>query len=239
MLRTLFIGLAMFATIPAFSQGSGGDYEYSSEIIWGINKNTNGGLIGGFILKYGRAVKDNYFETFGLELSNVKHPKEVRTQSITGNSFIWGKQNYLYAIRLQYGREKILFRKAPQQGVQINAFLAGGPTVGVVTPYYITVQTSLIESTSVPFNPNVHTNRRSILGAGTLFQGLGESQIKLGGNVKTGLNFEFGTFKRHVTGFEVGFMLEAFTEDIIIVPNAENRNIYPSAFITLFYGSRR
>ena len=27
------------------------DYEYTNEFVWGINKNTNGGLIGGFILK--------------------------------------------------------------------------------------------------------------------------------------------------------------------------------------------
>ena len=215
------------------------EYDYTSEVIWGINKNTNGGLIGGFILKHGREINNGLFEIFGVELSNVKHPKEQRTQTANGSTFIWGKQNYLYTVRLQYGREKILFKKAPQQGVQINAHLTLGPTIGLVTPYYISEALGPFESRSVPFDPDVHVNQRNIIGTGRLFQGLGEADVKIGANLKSALIFEFGTFKRNVTGFEVGFMLEAFTEEIVIVPQADNRAIFPSAFITLFYGSRK
>ncbi len=237
-----YVGLVTLLLV-LFSQFSFGqikqEYDYSSEIIWGINKNTNGGLIGGFILKYGREINEGFFETFGVELSNVKHPKEQRTQTANGSTFIWGKQNYLYTVRLQYGREKILFKKAPQQGVQINALLSVGPTIGLVAPYYISVALGPFESQSVPFDPDIHKSQRNIIGTGRLFQGLGEADFKLGANLKAGLNFEFGTFKRNVTGFEVGFMLEAFTEEIVIVPEAENRSVFPSAFITLFYGSRK
>lgn len=233
------VTLLLFSFSPFSTAQIKQEYDYSSEVIWGINKNTNGGLIGGFILKYGREINNGFFETFGVELSNVKHPKEQRTQTANGSTFIWGKQNYLYAIRFQYGREKILFKKAPQQGVQINAHLSVGPTVGLVTPYYISVALGPFESRSVPFDPVIHQNQRNIIGTGRLFQGLGESDIKIGANLKSALIFEFGTFKRNVTGFEVGFMLEGFTEEIIIVPQADNRAIFPSAFITLFYGSRR
>ncbi len=216
------------------------DYEYSSEVIWGINKNTNGGLIGGFMLKFGRERSEGLFESYGIELSNVKHPKEQRTQTNSGSTYIWGKQNYLYAIRLQYGREKILFKKAPQQGVQINAILAAGPTIGLLTPYYVAVASQNSQETvTVPFDPNLHSSQRVIIGTGGIFQGLGESSVKIGANVKTSLSFEFGTYKRHVTGFEVGFMLEAYTEEIVIMPNTDNRSIFPSAFVTLFYGARK
>ena len=34
-------------------------FEYQNEILWGINKNTNGGLIGGINLKFGNKIKDN------------------------------------------------------------------------------------------------------------------------------------------------------------------------------------
>ena len=215
------------------------EYDYTSEMIWGINKNTNGGLIGGFMIKRGREINNGLFEVMGVELSNVKHPKEQRTQTLNGSTYIWGKQNYLYSIRLQYGREKILFKKAPQQGVQINAHLSVGPTIGLVTPYYISESLGPFESRSVPFDPDIHINQRNIIGTGRLFKGLGESDVKIGANLKSAMIFEFGTFKRNVTGFEVGFMLEAFTEEIVIVPQADNRAIFPSAFITLFYGSRK
>ena len=95
-----------------FSQSLEAD-NYNTEFIWGVNKNTSGGLIGGFVARKSRRLSDRMFESFGLELVNVKHPQEVRRNSITGNFFIYGKSNYLYSIRLQYGRELILFKKAP------------------------------------------------------------------------------------------------------------------------------
>ena len=115
----------------------GEEYKYTSEWIWGINKNTNGGLIGGLMLRYSRTRGNEFYETFGLELSNVKHPSEVRFVGQTGAGFTYGKSHHLYAIRLQYGREKLLFRKANQQGVQISAMAAAGPTIGLEAPYYL------------------------------------------------------------------------------------------------------
>ena len=101
----LFIA-CVFLSTPAFSQESE-EYDYTREFIWGINKNTNGGLIGGIVFKYSKALSPTTFQSFGLELMNVKHPKESRRPtSYNGNSYIYGKQNYLYSIRLQYGREK-------------------------------------------------------------------------------------------------------------------------------------
>ena len=104
-----------------------------SEFTWGINKNTSGGLIGGLVFKKARKLKnEKVLETFGLEIMNVKHPQEVKRNSIqTGNLFIYGKSNYLYALRLQYGRDIILFKKAPHQGVEIKAVFAVGPTIGI------------------------------------------------------------------------------------------------------------
>ena len=56
----------------------GEEFEYTSEWIWGINKNTNGGLIGGLVLRHSRKKGNDLYQTFGLELSNVKHPSEAR-----------------------------------------------------------------------------------------------------------------------------------------------------------------
>jgi len=214
-------------------------YSYSREFIWGISKNTNSGLIAGMALKFSRSLRKDHFQSFGLEIVNVKHPKEARYHSFSGNTYIWGKQNYLFSIRPQYGREWVLFKKAPQQGVQINAILAGGPTIGLLTPYYVRVDGDTGGSTLEPFDPEVHTSTTDILGSGPFLKGLGESDILLGLNVKASLSFEFGTFKNDVTGFEAGFQLEAFPNEVIIVPGAENRAIFPSAFIMLFYGKRK
>jgi hypothetical protein len=52
-----------------------GNYEYDREYLLGVNKNTNGGMVGGFALKVGSRIDDSQFAYFGLELDNVKNPK--------------------------------------------------------------------------------------------------------------------------------------------------------------------
>jgi hypothetical protein len=215
-------------------------YDYQSEFTWGINKNTYGGLIGGFVFKKARKLNDRLLETFGLEIMNVKHPQEQRQNSpSTGNFFIYGKSNYLYAIRLQYGRDLILFKKAPQQGVEIKVVTAIGPTLGVVAPYYIERPADAGGYITIREQYNPSIGAEEIYGPGRLFEGLGESKLKLGANAKIALNFELGTIKSQVTGFEAGFLLDAYTSKVVMVPTAENYAVYPTLFFTLFYGSRK
>lgn len=212
------------------------DDDYSTEVTWGANKNTNGGLIGGLVFKLARRQKDDLFVTYGVEIMNVKHPEEQRYISATsGTSFIWGKQNYLYSIRGLYGREQILFKKAPQQGVQISALAAAGPTIGVVAPYYVLVANGQYEQ----YDPKFHQSISSVQGSGKLFQGLGESSIALGLNAKAGLSFEFGAFKNNVAGIELGVAGEAFTKEIILVPTQDNDAIFTSIYFSLYWGTRR
>jgi hypothetical protein len=242
-LRWSFLTLAGVG-ISCFAAGQTQDsYEYNSEFTWGVNKNSSGGLIGGFVFKKARKLNDRLLETFGLEIMNVKHPLEVRKSSrATGNFFIYGKSNYLYALRLQYGRDLILFTKAPQQGVEIKAVTAIGPSIGIVAPYYIerSVDNSYFVTVREQYDPaNPNHNFNNILGTGNLFQGIGESQIQLGLNVKAGLNFELGTIKSQVTGFEVGFLLDAYANKIELMPTADNYKLFPTVYFSLFYGSRR
>jgi hypothetical protein len=214
-------------------------YEYQSEFVWGVNKNTSGGLIGGFVFKKSRKLNDRVLETFGLEIMNVKHPQEVRRNSVTGNFFTYGKNNYLYAFRFQYGRDIILFKKAPQQGVEIKAVFAIGPSVGIVAPYYVewAPDGGGFFTVREQYRPEIPAEY--ILGPGRLFEGLGDSKIKMGANFKAALNFELGAFKSQVTGFEAGFLLDAYTSTIEMVPTAKNYSAFPTLFLTFFYGSRK
>ena len=228
----------MVLVLPLVSSAQlfdGEEYEYSSEWIWGINKNTNGGLIGGFMIRYSRSRGNDFFETFGLELSNVKHPSEVRFVGQTGAGFTFGKSNHLYAIRLQYGREKLLFRKANQQGVQISAMASAGPTLGLEAPYFLSIGDGRYEQ----YDPLRFPTPNGIVGPGRLFQGLGDSNVVPGVNSKASVLFEFGTYRSNVAGIEVGVMEEAFTRKVIIVPTQPNNSIYSSVFFTLFWGTRK
>jgi hypothetical protein len=233
----VFIGFTTLSSAVAQTQDS---YEYQSEFTWGINKNSFGGLIGGFVFKKAHKLNDRTLETFGLEIMNVKHPQEVRQNSqSTGNFFIYGKSNYLYALRFQYGRDYIVFRKAPQQGVEVKAVGAVGPSIGIQAPYYIerAANDGGFVTVREQYHPGIEASQ--IYGPGRLFEGLGESQIKLGINMKAAINFELGTTKSQVTGFEAGMLLDAYASKIELVPTAKNYSVFPTLFFTLFYGGRK
>ncbi len=232
--RVFYIAIII---IPGLAFGQlESDFEYSKEFIWGVNKNNRGGLIGGIVLKHSRIKSGRVYETFGLELMNIKHPKEQRyTSRQTGTSFVWGKQNFLYAIRTQYGLDRLMFKKAPQQGVQISLGVAGGPTIGIEAPYYILTQGGEYKQ----YDPNLYPNLRAIQGSGKLLQGIGESKLVPGINAKAGLSFEFGAFRNNVAGVEIGILTELYTRKIIIVPTQKNTAFYPTAFFTFFWGTRR
>lgn len=216
-----------------------GDYEYDQEILFGINKNTNGGLIGGFSVKVGSRIDETNFQFFGLDLANVKNPKEVRNQTVLGNSFIFGKSNYLYSIRPYYGRELLLFKKAPQQGVQVSILGAIGPTLGIIAPYIVQYAVNRVETVREQYDPEIHQSRFNILGPGRIFEGIGQSDLAVGANAKAAVNFEFGVFKSNVTGLELGYQLEGFTKEIPLMPTTENRQIFQSVYFTFFYGFRK
>ncbi|MGC1243909.1 MAG: hypothetical protein WA874_20110 [Chryseosolibacter sp.] len=239
MKRHLFSLALLIAFASAASAQTQDSYDYQSEFTWGINKNTFGGLIGGFMFKKAYKINDRVLQTYGLEIMNVKHPQELRQHSqSTGNFFIYGKSNYLYALRFQYGRDLILFKKAPQQGVEIKAVFAVGPSVGVVAPYYVeTGADAGMVTIRRPYNTDIRAEE--IYGPGRLFEGLGESTIKLGANAKAAMNFELGTIKSQVTGFEAGFLLDAYTSKIELVPTAKNYSVFPVLYFTLFYGGRK
>jgi len=241
----LLIIITVLGSASGYSQELDSD-SYSSEFIWGVNKNTAGGLIGGIVFRKSKQINPKLYESYGLELMNVKHPLESQVRTFSGNSVILGKANYLYAIRLQYGRELVLFRKAPQQGVEIKLITAIGPSIGLHSPYYVELLSDGGTSTRrEPYDPNRHrvncnNSSNCIVGTGYLFQGLSEADLKIGGNAKAALSFELGTSKSNVTGFEAGFLIDAYTSNMELLPTAEeNRQIFPTAFITLFYGSRR
>ena len=212
-------------------------FDSEKEAQWGISKNSWGGLIGGGVLKFSNKVSNSLYSTIGFELVNIKHPKENKYSSPLGygRTFIWGKKNYFFSFRAQYGREVILFSKKDQQGIRINAQLAVGPSIGILMPYYIKYsRNNRMEIEN--FNSATQTFN-NVMGSASFFEGINELKIRPGLNLKAALNFEFGT-KKSSTAIEIGFLADAYPKKIVIMPTADNYSVYPTAFITLLYGRK-
>ncbi len=232
----LILILFFISTEVSFSQNSE-YFDTEKEVFWGINKNSWGGLIGGGVLKFSNKVSENMYQTIGLEAVNIKHPKENKYSSALGygRTFVWGKKNYLFSIRGQYGREMILVNKKDPQGIRINAQVAVGPSLGLLVPYYIKYsRNNRVEIEN--FDSTIHTFN-NVIGSASFLEGLDELKIKPGINFKAALNFEFGG-ARSAAAIEVGFLADIFSKEVVMMPTAKNYSVYPTAFITLFYGRK-
>lgn len=224
-----------------------------TEKLIGINFNTNGGFIGGVMGQVGIRKGDLSYHAIGLEIVNVKHNREVKENSvITGNSFIFGKQNYLFSIRPHYGVQWVCFPATRDDGVQVNLNLSGGFSIGVIKPYYIKFDYSRSNDLSLvkeeAFDPDKHRDGNKIVGHGNSLRGFGNSQITPGLHLKGSVLFYFGNYGRRITGLEAGGMLEGFFHNgsngldvnrVNIIPFTKNNWLYTSLYLNIFFGWRK
>ena len=173
-----------------------------------------------------------------LEVVNVRHPKEVPTPAGTGERFTPGKQNYLFVLRPQYGREIVLSSRNGDEGIAINGILAAGLSLGIVKPYYVRYQVRPGIVKTEPYDPATQS-LESILGRGGFLQGLDKSQILPGINLKAALSFELSAFRSNLTGIEVGFLAEILSAKAVIMPLADNKSTFTSAYVTIYFGSKK
>jgi hypothetical protein len=221
--------------------------EYSTETVFGVDLNTNGGLIGGFMFRHTRELTGGRYFNYGAEWVQVKHPNEVRIpNSVTGSVFILGKTNYFFPLRPHVGYEFVLFTKGKEDGIQVDALINGGPSFGFVKPYYIQFDNGT-SIDIVPYNVNAHdpaTKGAGIIGPGGFFHGFDNIRVVPGMHLKTGLSFEFGAFNSGVSGIEAGTLLEAFTQkiDILDVSSSyptHNKWFFSSVYVNIYIGGRR
>ncbi|MCS7018114.1 MAG: hypothetical protein RMJ87_03185 [Cytophagales bacterium] len=215
------------------------DPPYNRQTSYGINLNSNAGLIGGGVIKHTRSISSKMYHLFYLDVVNVRHPKEQRAQSrLSGESFVPGKQNYLLLVRPHYGRELILFRRAAEQGVQVAASLSAGPSIAVIAPYLIEYRFGTGNIRLEQYDPARHPSFDQVIRTSRFGESLSQSKFGVGGSVRAALAFEFGNFRTNVTGVEAGFMADFLAQKVIIMPLAENKQHYFSIFVNIYYGSR-
>ncbi len=217
--------------------------DYSSVLTFGATTNTSAGLLGGFVVRKANRLENTLFgktqfRYLALEIVNVRHPKEVPTPAGTGERFTPGKQNYLFAVRPQYGREIVFSSRNGDEGIAINGILAAGLSLGIVKPYYVRYQVRPGIIKTEPYNPTTQS-LESILGKGGFLQGLDKSQILPGINFKAALSFELSAFRSNLTGIEVGFLAEIFSSKAVIMPLADNKSTFTSAYVTVYFGSKK
>jgi hypothetical protein len=232
------------------------EQSYRKEFVYGVNFNTQGGLLGGASVRSTRVLDDQWMRFWSIEGVMLKNAKEERINTVVGGTYIDRKTNYAFVLRPSVGLQRILFRKAADAGVQVNGLVSAGPSLGLLMPYYISfdrtaTQTRVInvstdEIVNEQYDPVKHADVAAILDRGPLFSGIGETKIIPGFHLRGGLSFEYGRYRDAVTGMEVGFLVEGYTKRLLILSPTNNprevdglnRQFFPSVYLTLYFGHR-
>ena len=218
---------------------------YTSVFSFGITTNTNSSVIGGIAVRKSFLIHNNaakkQFHYLNLELVNVNHPREFSYPAATGGSYTYSKENYLFVLRPQFGREFTLFKRSSEGGVQMSGILAAGPSIGLLKPYFIQVQEARgLNLKEVPYTKDIDTTPNTrIVGAGSFFSGIGQMKATMGVNVKAAVNIELDAFRNSNIALEIGVLAEYFPTAPLILADGINRNFYTSGYLTLFFGSKK
>jgi hypothetical protein len=176
-----------------------------------------------------------------VELTEKKSPNEQKKTSNNGsgtNSYIYGKINNFYALKLGYGFRKMIAGKPDPGSVSIHWVNAGGVSVGFVKPYYINVYS---DPTAVKYSDATKQdflNEGLIEGSAGFSKGLSEVTVVPGFHFKSALHFDFSANRKNVIGIETGMNVEYYTSNIQLLANQTPVPYFFDIFIAAQFGRR-
>ncbi|RTQ45864.1 hypothetical protein EJV47_23835 [Hymenobacter gummosus] len=252
----LLTAALLASTTAAQAQEAQDTPGYQKEFTYGINLNTNAGLIGGVAVRSTRRITDDWARFWILEGVEVKTRKEQRVQNNIGGVYVRGKTNYLFALRPTVGVQRTIFRKAAESGVEVDGMLGAGPSIALLLPYYIYFDyTPKPDPQTNPnpredirpeqYDPVKHADVSRIYDRAPIFSGIGDVKPNIGAHLRGALNFEYGRYRDAVAGVEAGMLVEAYTKRLVTleVPPTPtdklNNNVFTSVYVTLYIGSRK
>lgn len=240
--RYYFIILFLFNTFQSFAQETTENLPrifYRNEKTIALNLNSNGWGLG---YRYGSRI--NYFEKYIYEFdfSVLKHPKETSSSNasfFSSESFVFGKLNSVFDLRLGYGKQNEIFGKRDPRSVAVRYFYSVGPSVAFLKPIYYEINYPVDSNSSEireeKFNPAIHT-ANEINGKASFFKGFDEIKLVPGLFVKTGFNFEFSQKEYIVHAIEAGILLQGYIKNLEIMAVEDNQQVYFTLFATYRLG---
>lgn len=223
------------------------DFMYHHEFSGGVKMQTNGVDL---YLVYGRLKNIYISHLFQVEYQffiNYKDKLISPQPQYDGRKYYYGLQNQLHTLRFSYGFERVIADKAERNGVRLSFVGYAGFSLGLIKPHYVEIYkgrsaTGEILHESIRYNGNNDSNfmnQDSIYGAAPSLKGTSQIVPTVGGHLKAGLNFDWGSKERFVKTLEAGVIMDVFYRKVpIYVNNDANSFIHPALYIGFRFGKR-
>ena len=216
---------------------------YKNERTFAILVNSNGL---GINYRYGKRVTALRKIIYEGDLVNIRHPKEIKLNSgqyyLSTRSFVYGKLNQFYNLRIGIGLQDEIFPKFDRGGISIRRYYAFGADIGIKKPIYYLIEVDL-NNDAVPetqiiekFSYDQHVQTSYIVGRASYFKGIDEVSFVPGLYGKLGLMFEFGRYNQTIHALDAGIILDAFLKKIPIMAIENNNQFFLTLFVSYRFG---
>ncbi|MBP6432547.1 MAG: hypothetical protein KA319_12340 [Ferruginibacter sp.] len=184
---------------------------------------------------------------FQLEITERKHAKEEKITPFgfgTGVPFVYGKINFMYPVKLGVQMQVLLGNKQSKNGVSITANVGGGISLGLLRPYFISMDTGGSKRADIRYESKDSslflTADEQITAEGPTF-GKGWNKLKVtpGLYIKPSLRFDYGRYNEMISALEVGLIGEFYSKKIPQMVYQKQRQFFFSAYVALVFGRRK
>lgn len=216
-----------------------GVLSYTKQNGLGIQLRTDGY---GAFYEIGRRRTQRWTNTYSIEFTEIKNSNEEKIGGdFFGNSFIYGKINNFYQLKLGFGQQYILGQKGNKNGVAVMGLFQGGLSVGLLKPYYIDVAPGNQQTRSVKYDSpdSILFLSGPILGGSGFTKGWNELKVKPGLYVKAALRFDFGRYNESVEALEIGASVDFYSAKIPIMVYSDQKQLFFQGHIAFIFGRRK
>lgn len=249
-IRVVFM-LVMLALIQNIVIAQYDEEVFSSEVL--LRKEYYGGIFinsSGGGIEFRKGANTTYFTKWLYEanLLELKSSRETRVYNPfyrNSRSFVYGKLNSLYVLRVGGGQQKLVNRKPYWGGVELRYFWFAGGSAGFAKPVYLYIikehavnppyyEYSLIAE---KYDPDKHF-LDNIYGRASFTKGFNEISVHPGVYAKAGLSFEFGRQNQKVSAVEIGAALDFFPTGIRMMAIRDPERFFLTFFVGYYMGKR-
>lgn len=227
---------------PLLAQG---EIDPQDRIFWrnersmGLSLNSDGWSV---IVRELRQTKPLHRYFFEGNITTFKHPKEIKISNfnfMNSGSFVFGKLNSVWAIGGGAGIQQELFEKKDLGGVSISWFAGGGVSLLFAKPIYYEILVKAGNDYYVleeqKFDITSHQTL-DIYGKASFFKGFNEITLYPGLYTRAGFNFEYSKNDKVTHSLELGAALNVFNKVIPIMASDDNKQFFPSLFVSYRIG---
>ncbi|MBE0662056.1 MAG: hypothetical protein IH597_06270 [Bacteroidales bacterium] len=248
--RVIFF-LVMLTLIQNTALAQYDEEVFSTEVL--LRKEYYGGIFinsAGGGMEFRKGANTTYFTKwlYEVNLLELKSNRETRVYNPfyrNSRSFVYGKLNNLYVLRVGGGQQKLLNRKPYWGGVELRYFWFAGGTAGFTKPVYLyiikelTINPPYYEYSLIAekYDPNKHF-LDNIYGRASLTKGFNEISIHPGVYAKAGLSFEIGRQNQKVSAVEIGAALDFFPTGVRMMAVRDPERFFLTFFVGYYLGKR-